>query len=304
MLTCVSTGKRYISEAQPMVASLMASRLTQLRQQVRVSKNDWIQRYFKWRIESASAPYRVALRPKPYRFLLVLSHMRSGSSLLTHLLSANPDVIGYGETHIEYAGAADFKQLLQRVYWQAQEFRSLGDIQNLRMNHLYAMDKVLHDKKFLSRDFLADEQVYGLFLLREPSRSLASIADLKPHWSEADTLSYYTGRLATLVEYARLIDNPARTLVVTYEQLLNQTAEALTTLQQFLQTPTSFSEEYQVMKTTGMKGVGDSKGKIKAGKIVRSQRQLQLNVSSNTLTTAKAAYQSASEQLMKICTRL
>ncbi|MEO1404179.1 MAG: sulfotransferase family protein, partial [Cyanobacteria bacterium J06635_1] len=233
---------------------MMASRLIQLRQQVRVSKNDWIQRYFQWRIEATSGPYRVALRPSPYRFLLVLSHMRSGSSLLTHLLTANPDVIGYGETHIEYAGAADFKQLLQKVYWQAQEFRTVRDIQNLRMHQRYAMDKVLHDKKFLSCDFLTDDQVYGIFLLREPSRSLASIADLKPHWSEAETLSYYTGRLATLVEYAQLIDNPARTLVVTYEQLLDQTAEALATLQQFLRTPTPFSEEYQVMKTTGMKG--------------------------------------------------
>ncbi|MBT9312024.1 sulfotransferase family protein [Leptothoe kymatousa] len=275
--------------------------LAQWRQQIRESKNDWVQNYFGYRIDAAKRPYSVAFRSSPYRFLLLLSHMRSGSSLLTHLLTTNPEVIGYGETHTNYTDAHDFKVLLKKVYWQAQEFRTLQDIQNLKMDHRYVMDKVLHNKKFLDHDFLTSDQIYGLFLLREPERSLASIADLKPHWNQQDTIEYYAERMAMLVEYARLINDPQRMLVVTYEQLLDNTPQVLTTLQQFLQTQAPFTEEYNVTKTTGMKGVGDSKGKIKAGKIVRSQRQLSQEFSPDIVERAKQVHSHSKTVLMELC---
>ena len=260
-----------------------------------------MQTYFGYRIEAANQPYGVAFRAKPYRFLLLLSHMRSGSSLLTHLLTTNPDVIGYGETHTNYTDASDFKTLLKKVYWQTQDFRTLGDMQNLRMDHQYVMDKVLHNKKFLDHDFLQSEQVYAIFLLREPARSLASIADLKPHWNQQDTIEYYSQRLAMLVEYARLINNQQRMLVVSYEQLLENTPQVLTTLQDFLQTQAPFTEEYRVLKTTGMKGVGDSKGNIKAGKIVRSQRQLTQSFSAELVEQAKQVHSDCQTALVELC---
>ncbi len=279
----------------------MGSVLGQWRQRVRESKNDLVQKYFSYRIESANQPYKVAFRAKPYRFLLLLSHMRSGSSLLTHLLTTNPEVIGYGETHTNYTDASDFRELLKKVYWQAQDFRTLGDVQNLRMHHQYVMDKVLHNKKFLNHNFLTSNQVYAIFLLREPERSLASIADLKPHWKQQDTIEYYAGRMAMLVDYARLINNPQRMLVVTYEQLLDDTPQVLTTLQRFLQTQAPFTEEYKVLKTTGMKGVGDSKGKIKAGKIVRSQRQLTQSFPTELIDRAKQIHHDCQTALIDLC---
>ncbi|NEZ54424.1 sulfotransferase family protein [Adonisia turfae] len=279
----------------------MAAAVSQWRQRIREYKNDLVQNYFNYRIESVNQPYRVAFRAKPYRFLLLLSHMRSGSSLLTHLLTTNPEVIGYGETHTNYADADDFKGLLKKVYWQAQDFRKLGDVQNLRMNHQYVMDKVLHNKKFLNHDWLQSEQVYAIFLLREPERSLASIADLKPHWNQQDTIEYYAERMAMLVDYARLINNPERMLVVTYEQLLDNTSKVLTTLQQFLHTQAPFTEEYKVLKTTGMKGVGDPKGKIKAGKIVRSQRQLTQSFPTELVERAKQIHHDCQAALIELC---
>ncbi len=278
--------------------------LTQLRQRIRLQKNDWVQQYFQWRIESAAEPYHLRGRQQPYRVLFILSHMRSGSSLLTHIVNANPAVIGYGETHVEYTSTDDFNTLLKKVYWQTQDFRGLGDLQNLRMNHAYVMDKVLHDKKFIHEDFLQHEQVYALFLLREPARSLDSILDLKPHWNEQDALDYYCGRLRTLARYAQDINTARRMMVVTYEQMLNQTGKALTTLQDFLQTPVPFSEEYQVLKTTGMKGIGDSKGNIKAGKIVRSQRQLTREFNPDLLQWAQKTYDDVAAELFERCTHV
>ncbi|MEM8612347.1 MAG: sulfotransferase family protein [Cyanobacteria bacterium P01_H01_bin.105] len=279
----------------------MTSTAGQWRQQIREYKNDWVQRYFNYRIEATDQPYRVAFRSTPYRFLLVLSHMRSGSSLLTHLLTTNPELIGYGETHTNYANADDFRALLKKVYWHGQDFRTLADMQNLRMDHQYVMDKVLHNKKFLNHDFLQSEQVYAIFLLREPERSLASIADLKPHWSQRDTLDYYTERMTMLVDYAQLINKPQRMLVVSYEQILGNTPQVLTTLQQFLQTQAPFTEEYKVHKTTGMKGVGDPKGRIKAGKIVRSQRQLSQSFAPELIEQAKQIHYDCQTALIDLC---
>ncbi|MEA5466306.1 sulfotransferase family protein [Leptothoe sp. PORK10 BA2] len=279
----------------------MASTLGQWRQRLREYKNELVQNYFSYRIEAANQPYGVAFRAQPYRFLLLLSHMRSGSSLLTHVLTTNPEVIGYGETHTDYADAHDFKVLLKKVYWQAQDFRTLGDVQNLRMNHRYVMDKVLHNKKFLDHGFLKSDQVYAIFLLREPERSLASIADLKPHWSQQDTVDYYVERMVMLVEYARLINNSQRMLVVSYEQLLENTPQVLITLQQFLHTQAPFEEEYKVLKTTGMKGVGDSKGNIKAGKIVRSQRQLTQSFPPALVAQAQQVHSQCQAELRQLC---
>ncbi|MEM7064825.1 MAG: sulfotransferase family protein [Cyanobacteria bacterium P01_B01_bin.77] len=279
----------------------MGAALGQWRQRIREYKNDWVQTYFRYRIELSARPYSVALRPQPYRFLLVLSHMRSGSSLLTHLLTSNPEILGYGETHTNYTDAHDFKVLLKKVYWQAQEFRTLGDVRNLRMDHRYVMDKVLHNKKFLDHEFLKSKQVYGIFLLREPERSLVSIADLKPHWNQQDTLDYYADRMARLVDYARLINDPQRMLVVTYEQILDNTPQVLKTLQQFLQTQAPFTEEYRVLKTTGMKGVGDPKGNIKAGKIVRSQRRLTQTFPPELVEQAIHIHSHCQTELMQHC---
>ena len=90
-------------------------------------------------------------------------------------------------------------------------------------------------------------------------------------------------------------------LVVSYEQLLENTPQVLTTLQDFLQTQAPFTEEYRVLKTTGMKGVGDSKGNIKAGKIVRSQRQLTQSFSAELVEQAKQAHSDCQTALVELC---
>jgi len=82
-----------------------------LRHGIRLYKNDLIAGYFYFRINTLADPYTIVGRGQPYRILLILSHMRSGSSLLTHLLNSNPEIIGYGETHIQYASEQDFKKL-------------------------------------------------------------------------------------------------------------------------------------------------------------------------------------------------
>lgn len=275
-----------------------------LRNSIRVYKNELIQNYFKYRINQSKSPYQVLFKPESYQILFILSHMRSGSSLLTHLLITNPEVIGYGETHIQYRSEADFRKLIYQVYWQSQDFRKLGDLENLKMNHRYVLDKVLHNNKFLQKDFLKSENIYVIFLLREPQRTVASMLDQKPHWSEDDAVQYYNGRLSALEEYAQIINNRKRTLLITHDQIINQSQAVFQGLQNFLATQTGFSEEYKILKTTGKRSIGDFKENIKAGRIVRKNRELNIEVSPQALDLTNHKFQQCLERLSQSCTTL
>ena len=265
-------------------------------------KNEIIKQYFQKRIYGHQSPYKILLRKKSYRILFILSHMRSGSSLLSHILISNPEIIGFGETHIQYSSELDFKRLMMKVYWQGQEFRKIPrHLENLSMNHQYILDKILHNNKFLSDIFLASERVYTIFLLREPTKTLPSLLDLKPHWSQQNALEYYIQRLLALENYAQLINDKKRTLFITYNQMLQETFSVLTYFQKFLGTKEGFSEEYQILKTTGKRNVGDHKGNIKAGRIVRNQRELKIPVDRQLIEKANHYYNQSLSKLSVYC---
>jgi hypothetical protein len=271
------------------------------RQSLREAKNKFVKNYFRLRITSTQSPYKILLRNDSYKILFLLSHMRSGSSLLTHILSSNPEIIGYGETHIQYFSEESFQQLMLKIYLNVPEFRRIKDLKNFRMNHHYILDKVLHNNKFLEHSFLTSKNVHVIFLLREPQRTLHSILDLKPHWSEEKALLYYGDRLKNLELYAQIINNSDRAFFLTYEQLLNSTDLVLEKLQGFLKTKHSFTENYKVLKTTGQPGVGDSKENIKAGQILRHSRELSTHVSSTSIELAEKAFKDCVKTLSDYC---
>jgi hypothetical protein len=280
----------------------MTELIERIRQSIRLYKNNLIGQYFQQRIYRNLNPYQVLFRQKPYKILFILSHMRSGSSLLSHILVSNPEIIGFGESHIQYSSEWDFKRLMMRVYYQAQEFSKIPeDLANLSMNHTYVLDKVLHNEKFLRDDFLTSKQIQIIFLLREPTRTMPSLLDLKPHWNQDDALAYYVERLLALQHYAQLINDRQRTLLITYNQILEDTPIVLAYFHKFLQTKVGFSEEYQILNTTGKRYIGDYKGQIKAGRIVRNQRKLNIQVGQEVIEKANYYYNQSLSKLSAYC---
>lgn len=262
---------------------------------IRTFKDNLIQNYFHWRIDTLNEPYQILFKKEPYRVLFILSHMRSGSSLLTHILTSNPEIIGYGETHLNYASEFDFKRLIYKVYWQRRDYK---------MEQRYVLDKVLHDNKFLNESFLNSQNLYNIFLLREPQRSLVSILDLKPHWNEEQAYDYYVKRLATLERYAKLINSKERTLLLDYDQLLENTDAVFKALQNLLGTKTEFSEQYQVFKTTGMRGIGDFSENLKSGRIIRKPRQLETKIAQDLVDRGIKSFKECSMTLAQYCNRV
>jgi hypothetical protein len=273
-----------------------------LREQLRHQKNAAIQAYFRQRIYASPDPEKIWGRSQPMRILLILSHMRSGSSLLTHILTHNPAILGYGETHRTYQTTHDFKQLMADVYWRCHEFRHLRDLKHLRMNHHYVLDKVLHNHLLSNLSLLTHPQVSIIFLIREPVASLVSLQKLKPHLSDRQRFDYYSSRLLQLADYAKFINNKNRSLWVTYEQLLDNTPSVLRSLKQFLGTKLEFSEHYQILKTTGQKGVGDSQEKIKSGKIIRQKSPPPTSLPADIREEAEGIYQTTYQALSHYCT--
>jgi hypothetical protein len=78
------------------------------------------------------------LRLTGTEWLFVLGHMRSGSSLLVHLLNSSPEILGYGETHREYTGRRSLFCLHDDV---CREFEKHGEITD--PFYRYVMDKIV-----------------------------------------------------------------------------------------------------------------------------------------------------------------
>ncbi len=269
--------------------------IKQLYKYCRGLKNKIIHNYYLFRVNLLKDPYQVLFREKPYRILLILGHMRAGSSLLTHLMITNPEIKGFGETHIKYSSENDFKKLILKVYLRFLSIRNLG------MDHQYVLDKILHNNKLIKPDPIYSNQVYKIFLLREPKRTLASILEIKPHWSHSQVLRYYSERLAMLENYAKSINSKERSFFITYDQLLNNTEQALRSLQIFLGVKKGFSEHYKILSTTGDRGVGDSSEKIKTGRIIRDNPKLEQSISPELLEQGIQAFNQCCKTLLEYC---
>ena len=170
---------------------------------------------------------RIKLRRRPYRILLLLGHMRSGSSVFTHILTTNKEIHGFGENHAIYSKEKDFEKLILNTYWMFHK---------IRMPEKYVLDKVLHKGYLVNEMLLCKKNVYVIFLIREPEQAIVSrLAILyrdkfennnkyQPSLREQEEeMRYYIGRLSDLENYAKTMNNKKRCLFITNEQLLTQT---------------------------------------------------------------------------------
>ena len=120
--------------------------------------------------------------------------------------------------------------------------------------------------------------------------------------SDRQRFDYYSNRLIQLANYAKLVNDKKCSLWVTYEQILDDTPSVLSSLKEYLNTELEFSEQYQILKTTGQKGVGDSQGKIKSGKIIRQKAPPPTSLPADIREEAEVIYQTTYQTLSHYCT--
>ncbi|MCC7527319.1 MAG: hypothetical protein IT342_02280 [Candidatus Melainabacteria bacterium] len=242
-----------------------------------------------------------SFRP-PFRYLFVFAHMRSGSSLLAHLLNSNPEIIGYGETKTVYDSEASFDRLLSKV----STF-----FEKRRLNEKYVMDKIVQDELFIETNLLKRADVSCIFLVRNAERSIPSItsmyAEIFPQLlenfkgGENEALEYYQKRLHKMQQLASMIPPSRIPIVLTYDELLNKTESVFALLHRELSLEHAFSNEYIIHKATGMPVIGDYSEAILSGKIQTNLEAVGQSVSPHLLELGKQAYEESLSKLRELC---
>jgi hypothetical protein len=252
------------------------------------------------------------LRARPNRLrlrvLFVLSHQRSGSSLLVHCLNTNPKVLGYGETLIHYASERDFRRLPLMVMARTRKLVAL---------QRYVVDKLLYDELIEDPHLLRSENLQTIFLVREPKGALQSLIQApelegwpqrieanRDHVDQEIAARYYCDRLETLEEYARTINDKKHSLFITFDQLLERTGDVFIAFQRLLQIHGSFSEQYEILRTTGASGHGDVSANIKQGFVDRQIQRRHCTLRRDLLERANAAFDRCCTTLREHCTHL
>jgi hypothetical protein len=241
------------------------------------------------------------LRP-PFKYLFILGHMRSGSTLLVHILNSNPDIAGYGESIVKYQSRADLDALVLKV---AQFFKKE------RLPQQFIMDKLMQDELLPNRTLLHEPDIYSLFLLRQPEEALPSILDIYENkfpeiapalaGGEREAVNYYIQRLDTMESYARQIDSREKAFMLTYDDLKDRTQDVFDNMQDWLGVKQPFSEAYETHHATGQLVTGDWTETIKTGRIVRNEKHEYKPVSAESMARARKAYDSCCSSLRRYC---
>jgi len=226
----------------------------------------------------------------PLPAVFIMGHMRSGSTLLLHILMTHPEIIGCGERNTPYRSSIDLDKLeiASRVARRAP-FRPVR----------YAIDQINHDKFTPNADLLGDERLRCIFLIREPKATIESIVNLSrtyyEPWTVQRAVDYYSQRLQTLAEYATRLGSGNEVLGLTYNDLIADTSSALRRLESFLRLSGTLREQYMIQSFTGRRG--DPSENIHVGHIVRLPSRPPVEIPHRELKRALQAYDACARAL-------
>ncbi len=229
------------------------------------------------------------LGARPTNTVLIMGHMRSGSTLLMHVLLGHRDLIGCGERNVPYRSATDLDKLEI-----ASRMHQRAGLRHVR----YAVDQVNHDHLTPVPALLADRRVRCVFLIREPAPAIRSILELTRKfyepWSEARAEDYYSSRLESLARYAAAIGTDRR-VALTYGELVTDTGPTLRRLESFLGLESPLQAEYGLQEFTGRRG--DPADRIRSGRIQSAEAVPNPSAARDESGREVAAFRACSEAL-------
>jgi hypothetical protein len=220
---------------------------------------------------------------RPPRVLFIMGHMRSGSTLLMHLLVTHPEIIGCGERSVAYRSDDDLDKLeLAARRSQHGLFRQVS----------YVVDQLNHDQFSPERDLLRSERVRCIFLIREPEETIRSLLHLTrashDPWTVERAVEYYAARLKSLSACRQNLKS--RSIALTYSDLVDSASAALPRLTSFLALASELQQEYAIQPFTGRRG--DPSERIRLGRIQRGTLQTSFQLSKFQRQRALEAYRS------------
>lgn len=243
--------------------------------------------------------YRLQMKRKRdrMRFLFIMSHMRSGSTLLLHILASHPEITGFGEMHQGYKSEEDLMRLACFVKYTKRE---------LFINERYVMDKLVQKWDVVAETFLRDPRIYFIFLTRHGREALPSMVKMyrkgrAASYDESWYAEYMAERCNMLVNDAERIPDFNRKFYLSNTELVHRTGAALQALGDFLNLQTPLNEDYSLMNTTGTAGVGDPSPYIRTGKIVRNRKSEPIGLPEEMIQVSQAATDECEQRLRELC---
>jgi len=210
-------------------------------------------------LHSLAEPHR-DLFERERSFIFLVSHMRSFSSLLGHLLAACDEVDGYSELHQSYRTELDLLRM-------AIDVRGTYD-EPLAGTRLF--DKLLHRRPVLEPAICNRSDVHVILAVRTPADTLASLIRLGSQDSSVSwaanpdrALLYYQRRIGDLAALASQIDSAA---FMVANELVRDNAAIRSQLASFLDLP-AIPATYPLHARTGHKQFGDTSANIISGTI-------------------------------------
>ena len=213
--------------------------------------------------------YRFFTKSQP---LLLLSHMRSYSSLLGHILGSNPHIDGYYEMHRHYFST---KSLYASKMQYLMKHRPANE-------SCFFFDKLLHNHLIISSDFAKLAGLKLIIMVREPQSAVNSIIKMAMERSFSSELErgemaerYYLERLSALIEYSHRFKGEY--FYIDSEELVDNTNETLDRLSGFLNLSKNLQPKFQKFHHTSQSKFGDTSGNLDAGQVINVKQSTTLH---------------------------
>lgn len=225
------------------------------------------------------------------KYILILSHMRSRSSLLSHIMGSNDHICGYSERHASYVSKRDLMKMKLKLSYEL----------NCDFNEKYFLDKLLLEHTFVSKQILKQKNVKPIFLIRDPDSTIKSLMGLGlnggPEWylDEKAVCNYYCKRLSLIEDYAKSLNG--KFFYVDSERLVNDTPILLEELSRWLELESFLTPNYKKFENTGKKGFGDPSEHIMSGKVTSTSSNTKIVLTSATIEKSYQAYYSCNKVL-------
>lgn len=189
--------------------------------------------------------------------------MRSGSTLLLHLLMTNSNVSGCGERNRVYRDERDLETFAVKTLLERRRLHWPG----------YFVDQVNHSHFLPSTDLLLQPSVLPVILFREPRAAVGSMVDVfsRIHdFTVTQAIEHYRERVRTLAGYAALLQREGRFIALTYDELVDHPHAELARLQEYIGLERPLDVNYPTFAFTGTRG--DPSSRILAGRILPARK--------------------------------
>lgn len=197
--------------------------------------------------------------------IFLLAHMRCGSTALSNVICAHPEICGYGEAQVAYAGEVDigllaFKSLYNRA-WKS-DFRFFFD--KVLWNHLDAA---------AGPDFF---NARAVFSCRNPRDTIASILNLATRtdrmrrFDAEKAAEYYERRMERLLEMWDRFP-PERRVGITHDRMIAETGPVLAEISTMIGLREPLANSYASTTPEVKTGVGDPLDAVRYSKIVKKE---------------------------------